>query len=83
MCSQDSYRHLQQSGLEAIPLWVFTVRYVLPNPNAEGEEDATVEIAKPYVVSGSSNVATFARVLDTIRTDAQAAAELRSQAAKL
>lgn len=79
---QDSYRHLQQSGLEAIPLWVFTVRHTLPNPNAAAD-DATVEVIKPYVVSGSSNVATFAKVLDTVRADAQAAAEMRLRVAKL
>lgn len=80
---QDSYRHLQQSGLEAIPLWVFTVRHAVPNPDATGAQDAMVDIAKPYVVSGSSSVKTFAKVFDTIRADATAAAEMRSRAAKM
>lgn len=42
-----------------------------------------VDIAKPYVVSGSSSVKTFAKVFDTIRADATAAAEMRSRAAKM
>jgi len=71
----DSYRHLQQSGLEAIPLWVFTVRHEIPKP--DGEPGELFPVVKPYVVSGSSTSATFEKVFETIADDAEAAAELR------
>ena len=70
--------------MEAIPLWVFTVRHVVPNPNKDDkDQDPMVQVVKPYVVSGSSNVATFSKVFETIQGDAQAAARMRSQAPKL
>ena len=71
----DSYRHLQQSGLEAIPLWVFTVRHEIPKP--DGEPGELFPVVKLYVVSGSSPPATFEKVFETIADDAEAAAELR------